>query len=133
MTDEPNEGFDFNPEEFEKKVLEVIDPILLKQQYDETKIHHLQNLICEKVMKMLIDLNLNCKFLSNLESPSQLHPDPEEGNRICQCYSQLLGSRTRLGHQSPMAKGNEEPASDQNDALHCHNSCHLVLKTTELE
>lgn len=66
MAEETNEGFDFNQEEFEKKVLEVIEPILIKQPYDESKVQHLQNLICERVMKMLIDLNLNCKFLSRM-------------------------------------------------------------------
>ena len=61
----------FQPEEVDRRVYEVpppdqiLDELLLKTPYEESKIEELQNKACEKIMKMLVDYNLNFKYISS--------------------------------------------------------------------
>jgi hypothetical protein len=65
--EEAQEEAVFQPEDVERRVLDMLEGMLLNVPYDETKIESLQNVICEKVMKMLIvDNNLNYKYIGGL-------------------------------------------------------------------
>lgn len=44
-------------------VYQILDGLLLNTAYEENTVRNVENVICEKVMKMLIDYNLNYKYI----------------------------------------------------------------------
>lgn len=110
--DENQEENLFQPEEVDRRVYEVasvpqiLDELLLKTPYEENKIEELQNKACEKIMKMLVDYNLNFKYISSLaltestarssrsEAPATLPPLRTTGTRTKTPQSAPPGRRT---------------------------------------
>lgn len=64
--DEVPEENVFQPEDIDRKVYDILDSMLFNVPYDEAKVHNLQNAICERIMKTLIEGNLNYKYVSSI-------------------------------------------------------------------
>ena len=63
--DESVEEIIFNNEEIERMVIEILETTLVGKKYNQKKIPELQNLICEKIMRILCENERNLKYIIN--------------------------------------------------------------------